>query len=148
MFVHVGQPRAGLVDQSFDSGLGQSAALVLDAFVHLEHVLVCVLEDQEELVVLPQGLLQFDDVLVVQLPERLDLSEADAFVPARVFPFELFYGHKLLRRHGLSEINYAERARVDFLLESPFTLKILYLVFIPWSCLFQFIIKIGRIMPP
>ena len=113
VLVHVGEAGASFKYDAFDDRFGHAIALILDVFVHLEDVLLGVLEYEVQLVVLAQRLLQLDDVLVVQLPERLDLAQVDALVPARVLALDALDGDDFFVRDGLREVDDTERPLVE-----------------------------------
>jgi hypothetical protein len=50
-------------------------------------------ENEEELVILSNNLLKLDDTGVVELSQRLDLSQAHALIPGRELLFHLLDGN-------------------------------------------------------
>ena len=78
VLVDVGQALQDLEHPVADLVLGQQPVAVLD---HLVQVAFQVFEDKEELVVLPDHLLQLYDARVAQAAERLDLPQCHALVP-------------------------------------------------------------------
>lgn len=83
--------------------LSQPFVIFFALGVELQQVVFEELEDHVELVGHLQGLLEFDDIAVCELAQRLYLAQLDALVPVGVFLLELLYcnGFAGLRVCGL-----------------------------------------------
>ena len=76
--MHEGQPAQSLEHDGFDLTLLEPLFL----FVHkLENIFLLVLKHKVELVLSPDHLFQFYDILVVQFPQRFYLAQCHALVP-------------------------------------------------------------------
>jgi len=78
VFMHVGETEHCLEHHAFDLRLRERRCSV---FHQLVDVLLHVFEHEIKVVVDPDDFLQFDDVPVIKLTKRLDLTESHAFLP-------------------------------------------------------------------
>jgi hypothetical protein len=104
VLVHVGESAGDLENHASEIGqqlldfpLGELLALLLHLGVDLVEVVIEVLEHHVEFLRNQQHFLQFDYVGVVQFPQRLDLSQLDAFIPVCVFLLHLLDCHHFAR---------------------------------------------------
>lgn len=86
MLVHVGQSQQSLIHDALNLVLREISGPVLHKLVN---ILLHVLKDKVEIVVHSDDLFQFHDVYVVQLPQRLNLSQSHALVPRIKFLLHL-----------------------------------------------------------
>ena len=93
VLVHVGQAKHCLIHNAFDLLLGKRSASILHQLVN---VLLHELEDKVQVVVDANDFFELDDLRMVQLAERLNLSQCHALFPRIELLFHFFDGHLLL----------------------------------------------------
>ena len=87
MLVHISEALERLPHYALDLHLWEVDSSVLHELVD---ILLHVLEDKVEVVVHSDYLLQLHDVLLIELPQRFDLSQGHAFFPGVKFLLHLF----------------------------------------------------------
>ena len=92
MLVHVGQTKHRLEHYAFNLLLGELLRAVLHQLVD---VLLHVLKDKVKIVVYTDHFLKFDDLRMVKLAKRLDLSEGHALLPRVELLFHFLDGYLL-----------------------------------------------------
>ena len=104
VLMHVGQTECGLIHDTLDLLLGELRTSILHELID---VLLHEFEHEIQIVVHSDHLLKFDNLRVVELSERLDLSKSHAFFPRVEFLLHLF------------DSNFFFRLQVDGLDDGP-----------------------------
>ena len=94
MFVHVGQSEHRLQHDTLDLLFRE---LLCPIFHELVNILLHIFKDEIEVVIHSNNFFKFDDLRVVKLAQRLNLSKGHAFFPRVELFFHLFDGDLFLR---------------------------------------------------
>ena len=93
MFVHVRQSKHRLQHDTLDLLFRE---LLCPIFHELVNILLHIFKDEIEVVIHPNNFFKFDNLWVVKLAQRLNLSKSHAFFPRVELFFHLFDGDLFL----------------------------------------------------
>ena len=99
--MHIGQGLEDLEDDGPDRGLAQQ---ILAVPHQTQQVTLHILEYEVETIVLPDDLLQLDNIRMIELLETLDFSEIHHFRPAVIFPLHRLDCHLLPRLLNIKKL--------------------------------------------
>ena len=90
VFVHVSESKQCLIHDAFNFSFGEACFAVLHKLVD---VLLHIFKNEVQVVIYPDYLLEFNNLLVIQLTEGLDLAESHTLLPRVELLLHLLDGH-------------------------------------------------------
>jgi hypothetical protein len=100
-------------DELLNFVFSEPPALFSGIIVNLKQVVLQKIEYKVQLIIYPEDLVQTYQIGVLQLPERLDLSELDALIPVMIFLLHFFDGDDLVLLYVDGFEHGPERAVAD-----------------------------------